>query len=85
MILLDTDSLTLLMKGNSKIVSRVSSLAEPIAITIITRIEILQGRFASVMKAEDGTRLLLAQHWLEQKRTIPEPTHLHSFRRLSGI
>ena len=37
MILLDTDSLTLLMKGNSKIVSRVSSLAEPIAITIIDR------------------------------------------------
>jgi tRNA(fMet)-specific endonuclease VapC len=66
MILLDTDSLTLLMKGHSKIVGRVSALTEPIAITIITRIEILQGRFASVMKADDGAKLLLAQHWLDQ-------------------
>lgn len=66
MILLDTDSLTLLMKGHSRIVNRVSALAEPIAITIITRIEVLQGRFASVMKAEDGAKLRLAQHWLDQ-------------------
>lgn len=73
MILFDTDSLTLLMRGHAKIEKRVAALTEPVAITIVTRIEILQGRFSSVMKAEDGERLLLAQHWLEQNELFLGP------------
>src|SRR5207245_6815475 len=39
---------------------------EEVAITVITRIEVLQGRFAFVFKAEDGEKLLLAQRRLEE-------------------
>ncbi len=66
MILLDTDTLSLLMHGHERLVQRVARQTEPMAITLVTRIEILQGRFASLLKAADGERLLLAQHWLEQ-------------------
>ena len=52
MILLDTDSITLLMKGHDGITRRIIAASEPVAVTIITRIEILQGRFSSVLKAE---------------------------------
>ena len=37
--------------------------------SLISRIEILQGRFASVLKAEDGERLLLAQRRLSDNET----------------
>ena len=66
MILLDTDTLSLLMRGHERLVLRVSRHTEPMAITLVTRIEIFQGRFASLLKAADGERLLLAQHWLEE-------------------
>ena len=66
MILLDTDTLSLLMHGHERLVQRVARQTEPMAITIVTRIEILQGRFASLLKAADGERLLVAQHWLEE-------------------
>ena len=39
---------------------------EQVAITVITRIEILQGRFASVLKAENGETLFLAQQRLTE-------------------
>lgn len=66
MILLDTDTLSLLMHGHERLVQRVARQTETMAITLVTRIEILQGRFASLLKAVDGERLLLAQHWLEE-------------------
>src|SRR5439155_3912465 len=40
--------------------------ADRVAITLVTRIEILQGRFASILKAADGRQLLRAQQWLQQ-------------------
>jgi tRNA(fMet)-specific endonuclease VapC len=80
MNLLDTDTLSLLMKGRPKVVERVAR-ADHIAIPIVSRIEILQGRFASVLKAADGNQLLLAQHWLlENERYLNgvEIVHLDS-------
>jgi tRNA(fMet)-specific endonuclease VapC len=65
-ILLDTDTLSLLMHGHERLVQRVAQQTEPMAITIVARIEILQCRFASLLKAADGERLLAAQHWLEE-------------------
>jgi tRNA(fMet)-specific endonuclease VapC len=65
MNLLDTDSLSLLMQGQPLIRERVEK-ADAVAITVVTRIEILQGRFASILKAADGTQLLRAQSWLER-------------------
>ncbi len=65
MNLLDTDTLSLLMAGHARVTERVSQ-ASRVAITIVTRIEILQGRFSSILTAATGERLLQAQHWLQQ-------------------
>ena len=39
---------------------------DDVAVTVVTRIEMLQGRFASILKAADGQQLVLAQRWLDQ-------------------
>lgn len=65
MILLDTDTLSLLMRHHPGLTRRIAA-SEPVAITIISRLEILQGRIASVLKAADGSRLTRAQHWLRE-------------------
>lgn len=70
MNLLDTDTLTLLMSGQARVKERVEK-AEHVAIAIVTRIEILQGRFASLLKAADGGQLLQAQHWLDENERYP--------------
>ena len=65
MILLDTDTLSLLMRHHPRVTKRIAE-SEPVSITVATRLEILQGRIASVLKAADGTQLLQAQHWLRE-------------------
>lgn len=65
MNVLDTDSLSLLMHGHEGLRRRVAE-ADQVCITIITRIEILQGRFASLLKAANGGQLQQAQHWLAE-------------------
>lgn len=66
MILLDTDSVTLLTRGHPRISERVLSPGDRVAITVVTRIEILRGRFDYLLKASDGTHLQRAQQLLEQ-------------------
>ena len=62
MYLLDTDTLTLIDLGHPRTVARLLQVnPEEVAITVITRIEILQGRFAAVRKAAGTQELLLAQ------------------------
>lgn len=60
MILLDTDILGHLQRGNAKVLKRLSEANQVIAITTITRIEVLRGRFDSVFKAANGGQLLSA-------------------------
>jgi tRNA(fMet)-specific endonuclease VapC len=64
-ILLDTDTLTLLTMGHLKVQRRLDLAEDDIAITIVTRIEVLRGRFDFVLKAADGPQLLIAQTTLE--------------------
>ncbi len=45
MTLLDTDTLTLLFQGHSRVENRVRSAEPEVATTIITWIEVMQGRF----------------------------------------
>ena len=45
MILLDTDMMSLFAAGHPVVVARVRTATESVATTLITRIEILQGRF----------------------------------------
>ena len=64
MYLLDTDTLTHLHAGRSEVQDRLRDTEEQVAITIITRIELLRGRMEFVLKAATGDELLRAQKWM---------------------
>ena len=61
MTLLDTDTLTLLLMGHRKVQQRLDAAEDDVVISIVTRIEVLRGRFDSVLKAANGAELQLAQ------------------------
>jgi tRNA(fMet)-specific endonuclease VapC len=64
MILLDTDTLTLYLNNHIRVIRRLESASEEPAISIVSRIEVLQGRFASVVKAANSEELLRFQERL---------------------
>jgi len=66
MIVLDTDALTFLAANHPGIKGRLAQVAESVAITVVTRIEVLQGRFSFLLKAADGEELQRAQAVLER-------------------
>jgi tRNA(fMet)-specific endonuclease VapC len=66
MYVLDMDMVTLIERGQERVNQRLTQATRAVVTTEITRMEILQGRFASVLKAEDGERLLIARQRLEQ-------------------
>jgi tRNA(fMet)-specific endonuclease VapC len=66
MFVLDTDTLSLFLRGHVRVTERMARATEDVTITLITRIEILQGRFASVLKADNGERLLQAQQRMHE-------------------
>jgi predicted nucleic acid-binding protein len=62
---LDTDTLTHLQAGHSRVTQRLREEADPeTGITIISRIETLRGRFDFMMKAANATELVRAQDLL---------------------
>jgi tRNA(fMet)-specific endonuclease VapC len=82
MFVVDTDMLTLLQHGHERVTERFRNADEEVATSLITRIEILQGRFASILTADDREQLLRACQRLEQSeaylRTVPIlPIDLH--------
>jgi tRNA(fMet)-specific endonuclease VapC len=71
MHLLDTDMLSHLQDRHPRVVERVRELGDPeVGITVVTRMEILNARFASLLKASDGQQLLRAQQWLERSEKL---------------
>jgi predicted nucleic acid-binding protein len=64
MFVLDTDTLTHLLLGHQRVTEKRAQATEEVTLTAITRIEVLQGRFAAILKAEDGEKLLRAQQRL---------------------
>lgn len=66
MFVLDTDTLSHLLRGNARVSQRWSEATDEIVLTVITRIEVLQGRFAAVLKAADGEQLQQAQQRLTE-------------------
>jgi tRNA(fMet)-specific endonuclease VapC len=66
MKVLDTDTLTLFMQGQPKVLQRRMQETEEVVISVMTRIEVLQGRFASLAKAANGEELKRGQHRLDQ-------------------
>jgi tRNA(fMet)-specific endonuclease VapC len=68
MFVLDTDTFTHFLRAHVRVTARVGESDREVVLTEITQIEQLQGRFASVLKAEDGDKLLQAQQWLQDSR-----------------
>lgn len=66
MILLDTDIVTLFTLGHDRVTSRVLAAGDTVTTSVITRIEILRGRFDFLLKARDGAELQRAQQWLDR-------------------
>ncbi len=66
MILLDSDTLSLLAAGHPQVSARARAAQDVLATTVVNRIEILRGRFEFLLKAADGVQLQRAQHVLEQ-------------------
>ncbi len=66
MILLDTDILTYYFAGHPRVLQHAQSAEESPATTIISRIQMLQGRFDFVLKAADGAQLERAREYLER-------------------
>jgi tRNA(fMet)-specific endonuclease VapC len=77
MILFDTDTFTLDQRGHAQLLERHREASEVPAITIVTQIEVLRGRFEAVLKASDGKQLLRAQQILIRSRQ-----HLALFRAI---
>jgi tRNA(fMet)-specific endonuclease VapC len=48
------------------VTQRAREATDTVATTIVTRVEILRGRFDFLLKAADGAQLQRAQHWLDQ-------------------
>lgn len=66
MIVLDTDTLTLLLAGHPRVTERHRRETDEVVLSILVRIETLQGRFATLLKAADGSELLRGQERLDQ-------------------
>lgn len=77
---LDTDTLTLFLAGHPRVLERRQQEDEEVVVAVITRIEMLQGRFASLLKAANGPELQRAQERLDGTER-----GLATFRTLSVI
>jgi|SRR5579872_1432806 len=73
MIILDTDTFSLLASGHPRVRARLATAVDEVTITLITRIEALEGRFAFILRAEDGANLLRAQEWLQRTEAALAP------------
>src|SRR5690349_20251439 len=67
MYFLDTDTLSHFQTGHPQVIKKFQEFAEDeVAITVITVIEMMRGRFDFVLKAASATELLRAQYWLNK-------------------
>jgi len=71
MHLLDTDTLTHLHAGHPRVIEHLRRLDDPeVGTTIITKIELLRGRFEFMLKAANGTELLRAHQLLARTEEL---------------
>ena len=80
MYLLDTDILTLIHANHARVAEQRRSIApQEIAISIVTRIEILRGRFDALLKAADSAGVLRAQQFLMRSEELLSSLHIVPF------
>lgn len=71
MYILDTDTLTHLHAGHPQVVAHLQSLEDPdVGITVVTKLELLRGRFDFVLKAETGADVVRAQQLLARTEDL---------------
>ena len=59
MFLLDSDIASLLMQENARVIARLAATdAEQVALTLVTRLEMLRGRIDAILKAATADELL---------------------------
>ena len=76
MHILDTDTLTHLHAGHQNVVQHLQALSDAdVGATLITKIELLRGRFEYVLKASDGSSLLRAQQRLFRTEELLAQIH----------
>ena len=80
MYLLDTDTLSHLHRGHPRVIARLNHITDPsVGTTIITRIELLRGRFDYALKAATSTELLRAQQLLARTEELLEKITITPF------
>ncbi len=71
MHILDTDTLSLFQRGNENVKIRLATAKDyEFGITIITKAEILRGRYEFLLKAENSDNLAKAQKWLAESENL---------------
>jgi tRNA(fMet)-specific endonuclease VapC len=71
MYILDTDTLSSLHKGNSKVSKSLQQVQNrKVTTTIVTKIEMLRGRIDYLLKAEDGKDLQRAQELFDRTEDL---------------
>jgi predicted nucleic acid-binding protein len=72
MIVLDTDTLSLFHAGHERITQRIAKVEpdETLATTVITKAEILTGRYSFLLKASGGDQLQRAQERLDSSEAL---------------
>lgn len=70
MHLLDSDTLTHLFEGHPRAAQRLEALKDEAATTVVSWIEVLQGRFDFLLKAANGAEVLRAQQLLDRTRAF---------------
>lgn len=91
MYILDSDTLTHLHAGNANVVAQLRACADPnVCIMIVTKIELLRGRFDYLLKAASGADLLRTQQLLTRTEELLEqlavlPFDVESSRRFDQL
>jgi predicted nucleic acid-binding protein len=73
MVLLDTDTLTALLRGHPGVQKRIRLAETNIATTVVTWMEVLPGRFQAIFSAADSDQLERASRRLEGSYFVPDP------------
>jgi tRNA(fMet)-specific endonuclease VapC len=84
--ILDTDTLTHLHAGHPRVIQHLREVDDPdVVITLITKIEILRGRFDFVLKAASGVELLRAQGLLTRTEDLLAQISVIPFNDLVSV
>jgi tRNA(fMet)-specific endonuclease VapC len=84
--LLDTDTLSRLHAGHPGAQEHIRRLEDPeLATTLVTKAELLRGRFEFLLKAATGSEILKAQKWLTKTEALLAELRILPFDARSAI